>query len=105
MKLKTTKYEQARPKAALALRRIAQWTTKAIHHHLGDCSWVTLPGCSADLVCIVMHLHAHIRIATPTPCQKYCLVMSFLSQYASAKAKQAFCPIAYFLIERGPSAA
>ena len=22
---------------------------QAIHHHLGDCSWVTLPGYSADL--------------------------------------------------------
>ena len=30
--------------------------------------------------------------------------MSFLSQYASAEAKQAFCPIAYFATEKGLSA-
>ena len=45
--------------------KVAQWTTQAIHNHLGDCSWVTLPGYSADLVCTdlatVMHLHAEIH--------------------------------------------
>ena len=52
-------YEQARPSAVLAPCRIAQWTTQTIHHHLGDCSWVTLPGYSADLVCTdVGHCHA-----------------------------------------------
>ena len=48
-------YKQARPLAALAPRRVAQWPTQTIHHHFGDCSWVTLPGYSADLVCAVGH--------------------------------------------------
>ena len=47
----TKMHKQARPLAVLALRRVTQWTTQAIHHHLADCSWVTLPGYSADLVC------------------------------------------------------
>ena len=58
-------YEQARLLAALAPRRIDQWTKQAIHHHLGDCSCVTLPGYSADLVALtlstVIHLHVQIH--------------------------------------------
>ena len=51
--------EQAWPLAALAPRCVAQWTTQAIHHHLGDCSWVTLPVYSADLICTdIGHCHS-----------------------------------------------
>ena len=43
---------------------------QAIHYHLGDCSWVVLPGYSADFVCTdvgqCIHLHAHIHIASST---------------------------------------
>ena len=44
---------------SLRVASIAQWTMQAIHYHLGDCSWVTLPGYSADLVCAdVGHCHS-----------------------------------------------
>ena len=64
-------YEQARPSAALAPCCLTQYTTQAIHHHLGDCSWVTLPGYCADLVCTdIGHCHAlactYIHIASYT---------------------------------------
>ena len=95
------------PLAALAPRRVTQCITQAIHHHLGDCSWMTMPGYTADLVCIVMHLHAHIASYSYTYVHHVLLgqVMSFLSQYGSAEVKQAFCPIVYFAIEKGLSAA
>ena len=62
----TLSYEQARPLAVLAPRRVTQWTTQAIHHHLGDCSWVTLYGyivliLFALTLATVMHLHAQIH--------------------------------------------
>ena len=66
--------EQARPLAALAPRHIAEITTQAIHHHLSDCSWRTLPGYSADHVftdvghCHALCMHIYIAIATSTPC-------------------------------------
>ena len=80
-----------------------------IHHHLGDCSWVTLPGYSADLVCTDVG-HCHALACTNTYSYTYNMlkvlhgVMSFLSQQDSAEAKKAFCTIAYFAIERGLSA-
>ena len=59
--------KQARPSATLAPCCVSKWTMQANHHPFGDCSWVTLPGYSADLVCTdVGHLHAHTHIASYT---------------------------------------
>ena len=56
-------YKQAWPLVALPLHHVVEWTTQAIHHHLGGCNWVTLHEYSADLVALTlansMHLHAH----------------------------------------------
>ena len=104
---------KAQPSAALIPHHVDKWTTQAIHAsfgglQLGDtaCMGIVLILFGVALMlATVMHLCTHIHIATPTPYQKYCMVMSFLSLQGSAKAKQAFCTIAYFTIERGLSAA